>query len=93
MQVCSRMRAREEVSREVLSLCMWWALWSLADRYTLDYSPFVELMVIGLCVGIVFRDRVEPCAVRAFGRCAPRTTAIPLSKVEEDLAARENGGE
>ena len=87
------MRPRDEVLRELLSLCVWWALWSLADQYILDYSPFVELLVIGVCAGIVFRERVEPCAVRTLGRCAPRTTAIPLSKVEEDMVAHENGGE
>lgn len=30
-------------------MAVWWAAWSLADTYLLDYSPCAELVVLTVC--------------------------------------------
>lgn len=34
----------------VVVLLLWWAVWSLLDTYTLAYSPWSELLVLGMCL-------------------------------------------
>lgn len=34
---------------ELWSLCVWWAAWSLADRYLLASSPVSEIAVLWIC--------------------------------------------
>ena len=34
----------------VLTLAVWWAVWSLGDVYLLPYTPCSELVVLLLCV-------------------------------------------
>lgn len=39
-----------EPKQEALTLCVWWAVWSLADTYLLPHTPFSELAVLSVCV-------------------------------------------
>ena len=41
------MRPRDSVVREACSLIVWWALWSLADAYLLEWTPVFELVALG----------------------------------------------
>jgi len=34
---------------DVFQLLYWWAAWTLADTYLINYTPFSELVVIGVC--------------------------------------------
>jgi ABC-type thiamin/hydroxymethylpyrimidine transport system permease subunit len=36
--------------QEFWSLFVWWGVWSLADTYLLQYSPYPELLVVGACL-------------------------------------------
>ena len=37
--------------QEIGYLAFWWAAWSLADFYLLDWSPFSEVWVLGVVAG------------------------------------------
>jgi hypothetical protein len=36
-------------SADVFQLLYWWAVWTLADTYFIKYTPFSEIVVIGVC--------------------------------------------
>lgn len=35
-------------SQSLFDLCLWWAVWSLADAYLLPFSPIAECLVLGV---------------------------------------------
>jgi hypothetical protein len=57
------MLPREDYWRELASLAVWWALWSLADIYLLPWTPVFELLTVsGVSLGLLLyriRDRVR----------------------------------
>ena len=62
-EVAHAMRPRDEVFRELASLAVWWALWSLADIYLLPWTPVFELGTVSVVsLGLLLyriRDRVR----------------------------------
>jgi hypothetical protein len=57
------MLPREELWRELASLAVWWALWSLADTFLLPFTPVFELGTVSVVsLGLLLyriRDRVR----------------------------------
>ena len=45
------MRSRDDLRRELLSLVVWWSLWSLWDTYLLAFTPIFECAFLGLVIG------------------------------------------
>jgi len=42
----------------IVALCVWWALWSLADANLLAFSPTSEIVVLCTCAVVKFGGRV-----------------------------------
>jgi hypothetical protein len=57
------MLPREDYWRELASLAVWWALWSLADTFLLPFTPVFELGTVSVVsLGLLLhrvRDRVR----------------------------------
>ncbi|MBE35417.1 MAG: hypothetical protein CMI16_07670 [Opitutaceae bacterium] len=70
---------------EFWSLGLWWAAWTLADRYLIPYTPAPELLVIVLCMAVAAVARV------ARWRNAPRATAP--KRLEADGADGADGAD
>ena len=76
--------APDDLGWASLTLCVWWALWSLADAYLLVYTPWSELAALTLSVsahGVVccceaYRRRQHP--QRYARRHAPLADAVEL---------------
>lgn len=62
---------------ELWSLCLWWAMWSIADRYLLRYTPSAELGVIGGCLLIAVLQRWIRCCVGKSHRYARKLNDTP----------------
>jgi len=75
---------------ELCSLCFWWAAWSLADQYLLEYSPCSELVVIGGCLLVAGAQRCVLCLGARRTR-RPRRYASKLSDAPEGVDGNGNG--
>ena len=72
-----------DVGWATLTLCVWWALWSLADAYLLAHTPWSELVVLTLSVSIygVVSCCEACCERRQRQRYARRAPSLP-SEIE-----------
>ena len=76
---------------ELFSLCLWWAAWSLADQYLLEYTPRAELGVIGVCLFVAGIQRGVLWCIDCRGRRRPRRYASKLSDAPEGADGNGHG--
>ena len=69
---------------ELWSLAFWWAAWSLADTYLLNYSPWSELSVIGICLFVLL---IAWCRHRRHNPKPQRYTAEMVDSGERSVAS------
>ena len=74
-----------------LTLCAWWALWSLADYYLLPYSPWSELVVFVAAVSVYVA--AYGCEALCLRRESQRYARQSPDVAEEREPANRNGGE
>tara|TARA_Y100000817_G_scaffold4994_1_gene4301 strand:+ start:2531 stop:2788 length:258 start_codon:yes stop_codon:yes gene_type:complete len=72
---------------ELAYLAFWWAAWSLADFYLLDWSPWSELGVLGGMGGVwLFCAAKRRCGERLRTsnviRSEGRAKAVELNEIE-----------
>lgn len=71
------MNAMTSVREHVWTLCMWWASWSLTDRYLIRYTPWSELLVLAVCVLTYGAHRVPQACDRVEQGLASATQSHP----------------
>ena len=80
---------------ELRSLALWWAVWSLADRYLLRFSPWAEIVAASVCGATMLVQLVVDCvqqckrgargrqarvSVRRIGRTREQRMTSPLER-------------